>query len=289
MTGNVNLPWLRWIGSGDLRAIGNSHAMHDEFLAIERGKSAGPGLKATPSIVDLVCGARSKVHATVFAIEQRRERGSFVVLRLRNDGSGGEAGERFNHQRRSRMRQNFKQIDSGLFGRDLDGLLQEDRSGIEPFLKQHGGVGGVRVAHGHGPLDGRCAAVPGQQRCVQIDAAVPGQREHPRRKNASIRHDDDGLGSDGLKLRAKLRVAADFFRLSYGESRGQRDLLYRRSGDLLRAANGTVGLRDDEGNFMARRKQCLQRGNGELGSAAEDEFHRSTIRLQPAACGFCAD
>jgi hypothetical protein len=40
---------------------------------------------------------------------------------------------------------------------------------------------------------------------------------------------------------------------------------------------------------MARRKQCLQRGNGELGSAAEDEFHRSTIRLQPAACGFCAD
>ena len=77
--------------------------MNDELLAVERGEGAGPGLKAAPAVLELVRGAGGKVHAAVFAVEQRGEGGESVVLRLRVDGSGGEAGEGFNHQRRARL------------------------------------------------------------------------------------------------------------------------------------------------------------------------------------------
>ena len=158
-------------------------------------------------------------------------------------------------------------------GADFDRLLEEDGAGVEALFKEHGGVAGEGVAIGYGPLDGRRATVLWQQRAVQVDAAEPGQSEHPRGDDAAVGYDDDRVGGDGLKLGTELGVVADFFRLSDGEAGGYRGLLDRRGVELLAAAYGAVWLRYDERDFIARREQCLEGGDGEAGCAAEDEFH----------------
>ena len=69
----------------------NRHAMHDQLLAIESGECAGPGLKSAPAIVELVRRARGKIHAAIFAVEQRRKGRAFVILRLRLNRAVGQA------------------------------------------------------------------------------------------------------------------------------------------------------------------------------------------------------
>ena len=71
---------------------------------------------------------------------------------------------------------------------------------------------------------------------MQVDAAQPGQRQHPGRNEAPVGDDDDGVGRDGLKLRAKLCVVANLFRLRDGEAGGERGQLDGRSGELPVAA-----------------------------------------------------
>ena len=200
-----------------------------------------------------------------------------MILRLGVDGSGSQAGKGFDHQRRAGPRQHLEQPRGGLLGADFDRLLEENGAGVEAFLKQHGCVAGEGVAIGHGPLDGRGAAVLGQQRPVQIDAAQPGQRQHPGRKDAPVSHHNNGVGRDGLKLGAELRVAANLLRLCDRQSGGQRRLLHRRSGELLAAAHGPVGLCNHQCHLMARRKHCFKSGDSEAGRAAEDEFHRTPL------------
>lgn len=61
----------------------------------------------------------------------------------------------------------------------------------------------------------------------------------------------------------------------------ERSLLDRRGLELLVAADGTVGLGDDERDLMAGSDDSLKRGDSELWSSAEDEFHAFyAIRLQ---------
>ena len=123
---------------------------------------------------------------------------------------------------------------------------------------------------------------------MQVDAAEARQSEHPGRDDAAVGDDDDGLGSDGLKLRAELGIAANFFRLGDGQSGGLRGQLDCGCGELLQAACGAVWLRDYQGDFVACFVQRLERRHGELGSAAEDQFHSSTTRPLAASCGSCA-
>ena len=83
MIHNLNRPRLRERGRHrNAIGFGNGHAMHNKLLAIKRRERARPGLKAAPAIVKLVRGAARKIHPPVLAIEQRRERGELVVLRL---------------------------------------------------------------------------------------------------------------------------------------------------------------------------------------------------------------
>ena len=176
---------------------------------------------------------------------------------------------------------------------NFDGLLEENGAGVEALFKEHGGVAGKSIAHGHRPLDGRGAAVLGQQRRVEVDAAEPWEGQHPGGDDAAIGYDDDGVGGDGLKLGVQCGVVADFFWLRDGEAGCECGLLDRRSGELLAAANGAVGLRDNQRNLMTCREQSFEGGNGEAGGAAEDELqgrrHAATTRPRAASCGSCAD
>ena len=57
-----------------------------------------------------------------------------------------------------------------------------------------------------------------------------------------VSHDDDRVGRNRFQLRAKLRVVANLLRLRDRKSGGQRGQLDGRSGELLLAARGPVGL-----------------------------------------------
>ena len=142
------------------------------------------------------------------------------------DGCCGESGEGFNHQRSAGFGEEIEEFNRGLIGAYFEGLLEKDGAGVEAFFQQHGGVAGDGVAHGYGPLDGRCATVPGQQRAVEIDTAEARESEHPRGDDAAICDDDDGVGRDGFKLGAELDVGADFFGLGDGETCDEGGLLH---------------------------------------------------------------
>src|ERR1700722_16891079 len=69
----------------------DGHVMHDEFLPVESSEGARPRLESTPAIVDFVRGARGKVDAAVFAVEQRRKSCNLVDLRLPMNRAAGQA------------------------------------------------------------------------------------------------------------------------------------------------------------------------------------------------------
>ena len=74
-------------------------------------------------------------------------------------------------------------------------------------------------------------------------------------------------------------------------------MLDGRSGELLIASRRPVRLRDDESDLVVGREQSLERGNGELRSAAKDELEavrrvshgRFTRCPRFAFCESCAD
>jgi hypothetical protein len=85
MAVDANPARLGWAEFGGDSGRGDREPMDDQLLAIESGEGAGPGLKAAPAIVKLMLRCGGKVHAAIFAVEQRREGGAFVILRLRLD------------------------------------------------------------------------------------------------------------------------------------------------------------------------------------------------------------
>ncbi len=60
----------------------NVNFVGDEFFTIEGRKCAGPGLKSAPAIFELGGRVRREVHAPVFALEQRSQRGAGMILRF---------------------------------------------------------------------------------------------------------------------------------------------------------------------------------------------------------------
>ncbi len=267
----------------------NCHAMDDEFFAVERGECAGPGLEASPAIIELVGGAGGKIHAAVFAVEQRGEGGEGVVLRLGMNGSGGEAGQGFNHQRRAGAGELIEEIDGGLIGRDFDGLLEKNGAGVEAFFEKHGGIAGECVAHGHGPLDGRGAAVFGQQRGVQVDAAEAREGEHPGRNDAAVGDHDDGFGSDGLKLGAEFRVAANFFRLGDGQPADCAASLTAGAVSCCERPVGRSGCETARAMSWPAASSACSVGTANWGVPQKTSFTAFTTHHRAASCGSCAD
>ena len=98
--------------------------MNDQLFAVEHGERTGPGLKAAPVIFQLHRCAHRKIHAPIFAAEQRSERGQRVVLRLGLDGPVGQANHRLDHKRRAGLGQHIKEVRRGLVRTDLHLLLQ---------------------------------------------------------------------------------------------------------------------------------------------------------------------
>ncbi|MNY21101.1 hypothetical protein D3C86_1546230 [compost metagenome] len=158
-----------------------------------------------------------------------------------------------------------------LVGADRGACLQEHGAGIQALLHLHGGDPGLGVAVQDGPLDRGGAAIAGQERGVDVDAAEGRQVQDRLRQDLAVGDDHDEVGGQGLERREGLLVAAQALRLVDRDPGFEGSLLDRGHGDLLAAPHRPIGLGEDGLDVVAGREEGLERGDGERGGAHEDD------------------
>ena len=132
-----------------------------------------------------------------------------MILRSRAHLPALEPAQSFDHQIRADRRQLRSQRLGGIFRANRNFALHEDVAGVEPGIDLHGREPGVRFAIENGPVDGRRAAILGQQRAMHVDPAEPRKINHPLRNDAAIADDDDRVRANRRKLVAEFGVVLD--------------------------------------------------------------------------------
>ncbi len=139
-------------------------------LPAERGVRAGPRSETAHAIVDFLRGA-IPVDAAVFFFQKRSIGGVGVILRARGKFSAGDAPQCFGHERRAGFRHALGQLRGSFLRRNLDFFLQEHVAGVHASIDAHGGEAGGGFAVGDGPVDGRSAAIFGEQGSMKVNPA----------------------------------------------------------------------------------------------------------------------
>ena len=205
--------------------------------------------------------------------EGRGQRGLFVVLR---GGHGPARGDLFNAAAEGlgpHRGHPVKQLAAGLLRANVHRLHHQDVAGVQPFVQLHNGHAGGFVAVDDRPLDGRTAPVFGQQRNVQVDAALGGNRQHFRRQNAPIGHHHDQLRRKGADVLGGLAIPQSTGLIHRGAV-GQRQLLDRRRGEHLLAAHGFVLSGEHAADLMPGGVQRLQTLGGNVRGSHEQNAHQ---------------
>ncbi len=120
--------------------------------------------------------------------------------------------------------------------------------------------------------DRRRPAVTRQQRRVDVDHAEPRQIEQHLRQDPAVGGDHAEVG----RSRAQGDRETTIFQtvgLPDSQTGGFGARLDGRSGDVLAASTGTVGLRDDRHHLVRAGDQRLERGHREIWGAEEDDPH----------------
>ena len=107
----------------------------------------------------------------------------------------GNAAERRRHQSSAENYHSAERPADVALGA-IESFLQEDRTGIEPFVHLHDRDPGLSVAGQQRPLDRRRAAPARQQRGVHIETAEPRRCQDRPRQNQTIRGDHRGIGAE---------------------------------------------------------------------------------------------
>ena len=162
-----------------------------------------------------------------------------VLLRHSRQGACCDLGNRFTQSFGTHSGNAVEQFTAGLLGVDGNLFAVQHIAGIQPFVHLHDGNSSLSVTVQHRPLHRGAAAILRQQRNVQIDAAVAGHFQHGLRQDAAISHHHDqfrGEGADVFILAAVPQGAG----LEHGRAVRQRNLLDRRCGEHLLAADGLI-------------------------------------------------
>ena len=186
-----------------------------------------------------VGGAVGQAELGQLLIEHGREGGVCVILRLGLQRPCRDLGNGLAQNAGTGSRHPVEQLTAGLFGVDGHLLADEDIAGVQPFVHLHDGDAGLGIAVQHGPLHRGAAAVLGQQRDVQVDAAVLGRFQHRSRQDAAIGHHHDQFRRKGLNVGVLAAVPQG----AGLEDRGavlQGHFLDRRRGEHLLAAHRLI-------------------------------------------------
>ena len=110
------------------------------------------------------------------------------------------------------------------------------------------------------------------------------QVEDPLREDLPVRDDDEEVGVDLREARDR-GIVLQRRRLEDGEAELLRAPRDRRVEELGRAADRLRRLGDDEGDLVPRGEEPLERREGEVGRAEEDDAHRGPRPTVSAAGG----
>src|SRR3954470_20070079 len=115
---------------------------------------------------------------------------------------------------------------------------------------------------------------------MSVQVAERGQVDHPLRDDPPVSHHNDGLRLRPFQLRAEFCIVLDGLGLHDLQPMFRRTLFDGSWRDLLSAATRTVRLGNYEPYLVSGCDEGIERGNGELRSAAKDYIH------SPAFCSF---
>ena len=127
----------------------------------------------------------------------------------------------------------------------------------------------------HRPLYRRGAPVFGQQRNVQIDAALGRHAQHLRRQDTAIGHHHDQFGGQVPDLLLHL-FGAQGLRLVDRQIMLQRQLFDRRSGEDLLAAHRLILAGEHAAYLMPCFQNGSQAGGGNVRRAHKQNAHYSS-------------
>ena len=122
-------------------------------------------------------------------------------------------------------------------------------AGVQTDVHLHDAHARFGIARFNRPLNRRRAAPTGQQRGVDVEAAVFRRIQHVLRQNQSVGCNDHYVGLDFFEHLQGFGVVAQFFRLSHAQTQFQCSLLHGRRGKLHPASFGTVGLGQHQRDF----------------------------------------
>ncbi len=97
-----------------------------------------------------------------------------------------------------------------LLGADRGLLPQDHISGVQPLAHIHAGHAGDLLAPDYAPLDRPGAPVLGQQRGVQVDAAILWNVKYPLGQYLAVGNHHHRVGDEGRDLFGRLPVAQGF-------------------------------------------------------------------------------
>ena len=194
------------------------------------------------------------------------------VLRLLPRGASGDLIDDSREQRGSAAGEIVFELLAGLVGADWTFHPGDHAAGIERLHDAHDRHAGHGIAGDDRAMDRRGAAVLRQQRRVDVDHPEPGDRQHLVGQDPAVGGDDAEVGvpgPEGVQERGVFHLRG----LEDRQSRGDRACFHRRVRHLLAAAARPIGLGDDAGDGVRRRReQRLERRDRELGRAKKDDL-----------------
>jgi len=205
--------WLSDNGSGLSTLYAVTYDTNGVALVTKQGLQVGIPGEGNPTGQLFNSSTNFHTNVFIFAGEDGRKRCAGVILRLRLDCALGQSGQSLDDQGSATLGEQIKELRGGLLGSDGQRLLQQDRPGVEALFEQHRRVAGEDLTHRYGPLNRRGSAITRKKAGVKIDAAESRQREHPRRNQAPICDNNNCVGCDHFKPRAKILVIANLLRL----------------------------------------------------------------------------
>ena len=151
---------------------------------------------------------------------------------------------------------------------DRCGALFDHVAGVDLVLEEEGRDAGLGFAVHYGPVDGRGAAVLGQQTAVEVERPEPRHGPDSLWEHSERYHNEE-VGVDIPQLVNEFR-AFQFFGLENGQSFGYGIFLDVAFEQLMAAAGDFVGHRDDGGHVEALGDKAVETRHGELGRAEKD-------------------
>ncbi len=159
-----------------------------DLLALDRAPGAGRRIGGADQVVDVGDGL-GPIDLGNVLLEPALVGAVGEVLRVLERLAGAHEFEALDHGVDAHREQLLEvDVAQRLVGADLDRLLHQDRTLIEPFVGPEDRQARARLAHGDRPVDGRRPAVRRQQRGVVLERAEPGRIQH------RLRHEQQHVG-----------------------------------------------------------------------------------------------